>query len=65
MSKTKLEPRYSGDKSKKFWKRINAIPRIEGHLLLYTLGCALQDLEGRVLGALEDAEKRDGTQPPK
>lgn len=51
-----LEPRYSGPTSKDFWDRINAIRPNFGNAL-YQLGCALQDLEGRALTALQDAER--------
>lgn len=47
--------RYSGNKSKGFWDRINAIPGDVGKRL-YALGCDLQDLEGEVLGLLAEAE---------
>ena len=54
-----MKPRYSGALSKEFWKRVNSIPRCgqaTSHGEIYSLGCALQDLEGRVLSALQRAE---------
>lgn len=51
----KLEHQYSGPKSDAFWKVVNSLPR--EHLReLYSLGCALQDLEGRVLSTLQLAK---------
>lgn len=58
-SKLDLRPKYSGSLSKKFWDRVNAIPRSGQntcHGEVYSLGCALQDLECRVLRALQRAE---------
>jgi len=45
----KLKPQYSGKQSEKFWKTVNSIPLNEGGEAAYMLGCALQDLETRVL----------------
>lgn len=49
--------KYSGDGSVRFWKRVNALPRSQGGETAYMLGCALQDLEARVLIYLDNAEK--------
>ena len=54
----KLPPSYSGDKSLEFWKRVGKIPRTQGGEGLYLLGCALQELESRVLGWLDLYEKK-------
>lgn len=48
-----LLSRYSGDESKDFWNAVNALPkRSRGEL--YSLGVALQNLEGFVLKRLAD-----------
>ena len=47
---------YSGNDSKWFWDRVNRLPRNEGGSECYSLGCALQDLEGRVMNTLENYE---------
>jgi len=49
---------YSGVRSVKFWKRIKALPWQESGETAYILGCALQDLEGRVMNYLENAEEK-------
>ena len=49
--------RYSGKKSKAFWKRVNAIKDPRQNEFVYFMGCCLQDLEGRTLQALERAEE--------
>jgi len=52
--------KYSGPGSRTFWARVNAIPysgQPTSHLVVYSLGCALQDLEERVLSALHRAER--------
>jgi hypothetical protein len=54
-----LGNRYSGPKSKAFWARVKKIPysgQNTCHGEVYSLGCALQDLEERVLSALQRAE---------
>lgn len=48
---------YSGEKSKSFWRRINAI-RGEAHSEAYTLGVVLQNIEGDCLRFIELAEHR-------
>ena len=58
----KHDPKYSGDQSRPFWNRIDRIRRTRGAAvewgLLYTLGCALQDMEIKTLRALNAAEVR-------
>lgn len=49
--------RYSGRLSHEFWKRVNALPKRQGGMTLYIMGCALQELEGRTLQALDDLEQ--------
>ena len=60
MSKRKPRRRYSGKGvySWEFWRRVNALPRNEGGETAYVLGCALQDLEERVLKYLDNAETK-------
>lgn len=53
--KTKLY--YSGDNSRKFWKRINKLKGIE-HDVFYSLGVILQNLEQDVLHKLYLCEQR-------
>jgi hypothetical protein len=52
---------YSGEKSSGFWKRIHDLNASPGkhlaHNILYQMGCALQDLEERMLLALADIEE--------
>lgn len=50
---------YSGDSngSRQFWGRVNALPYETSGKHIYTLGCALQDLETRVHRALREAER--------
>ena len=50
-----MEAQYAGRRSHKFWRRVNALPRMEQHAL-YSLGVALQNLEDFVLTQLENAE---------
>ena len=52
--KTEREPYYSGDKSTKFWKEINAVKNKRVHGLLYSMGVALQNIERLMLNELED-----------
>ena len=49
---------YSGYGSAGFWTRIHALPRNEGGETAYVLGCALQDLELRVMTYLENCESK-------
>jgi hypothetical protein len=50
-----MRPHYSGDLSTSWWKRVNAL-RGEDRAVMYALGCVLQNLEGYVLGQLQNAE---------
>ncbi len=52
--KRSIAPVYSGEGSKEFWRRVNALDHDEG---CYTLGCALQNLEEQMLTLLENCEK--------
>ena len=45
-----MKPKYSGDKSRKFWKKVNALKKDQSRM--YALGCALQNLEEYVLEML-------------
>ena len=55
--KKKLRPCYSGNLSREFWERVNALPQPDQQVL-YACGCLLQNLEGSVLQWLENAELR-------
>jgi hypothetical protein len=46
-----FQPHYSGDDSRKFWHEVNMKTNDR---TLYDLGCALQDLESRVLRAVNE-----------
>lgn len=48
---------YSGENSNGFWRRVNRIKDDRTRAMCYELGCALQDIEYRLLRALEIAEK--------
>ena len=48
----KLETRYSGDLSKKFWEIVNSLPAAEQQEM-YFAGVLLQDMEEKILGILE------------
>jgi len=50
----KFVPHYRGDLSKQFWRRVNQLDDKEN--VLYLMGCALQDIEGRMLQAIESRE---------
>lgn len=44
-----IEPRYSGDRSLGFWRKVNSVPtRIENREA-YALGVALQEAESAIL----------------
>lgn len=45
----KLQRLYSGSQSVEFWEHVRRCPNSE----VYTMGCILQDVESRVLSALE------------
>jgi hypothetical protein len=45
-----LRPHYSGDRSTKFWNRVNSIKDQRLWKRAYQAGCRLQNLEEKVLG---------------
>ena len=45
-----FKPHYRGDLSKQFWRKVNQLDDKEN--VLYLMGCALQDIEGRMLQAI-------------
>ena len=55
-----MKPRYSGDKSKRFWKMVRTILDVDEAewKALYSLGVALQNLEDVVLRRLKAARKK-------
>lgn len=55
--KKKLEYRYSGEKSHKFWDIVNSIKHEPDKQELYSLGVALQNMEEYVLKQLKNAKK--------
>lgn len=57
-----MKPRYSGALSKPFWKAMHRLCKTNKIRWAgcYELGCALQDLEGRVLASLARAEQEAG-----
>jgi len=57
----RMRTRYSGPKSEKFWSRVNSLGKRQGEL--YSLGVALQNLEGFVLKQLEIAEAEESVGP--
>lgn len=50
-----IKCKYSGKESIEFWDRVNAL-KDSDQQELYSLGVALQNLEGQVLNQLENAE---------
>ena len=58
MNKVKNDHHYSGPRSAKFWKRVGKLKDAADHQEIYSLGVALQNLEGQVLRLLSKAEKR-------
>ena len=61
-----MKHRYSGNKSRKFWKRISRFSGMPPHDALYNVGVELQNLEEAVLQMLALAEtKRDEDTPYK
>lgn len=48
---------YSGPASNGFWRRVNRIKDRKAMVMCYELACALQDIEYRLLRAIEIAEK--------
>ena len=55
----KLNPRYSGRKSDRFWKIVNSLNDTDNEVM-YALGVALQDLEYYVLRCLEKCNESEG-----
>lgn len=53
-----MKPKYSGDKSRKFWHRIAEFSGTPRHSALYEAGCKLQELEAVVLKAIDESEKQ-------
>jgi len=51
----RLKARYSGDLSRLFWKRVNALPSPHKEAL-YSCGVLLQEMESRVLNWLNADE---------
>ena len=49
----KTKPKYSGNDSRKFWKKINKIDSDKGHGEAYLLGCLLQETEAWILDKLK------------
>jgi hypothetical protein len=48
----------AGRLSIEFWERVNTIPWNEEGQTIYNMGCALQDLESRVVTLLNNAENK-------
>jgi hypothetical protein len=53
------EARYSGTLSREFWGDLNELE--DGTLMLYQLGCILQEVEARVLTAMKNARQLRAT----
>lgn len=51
-----IRPRYSGDISYPFWRRVNALPE-RSRWRVYQLGCVLQMMENLTIAELEHCEK--------
>lgn len=49
--------KYSGPTSEQFWRRLNRLKNQGARTMCYELACALQDIEYRLLRAMETAEK--------
>jgi hypothetical protein len=60
---SELVERYSGPKSRKFWKHINSVKSEPERAMLYIAGCGLQDHESRMFQML--AEVAAKKKPPK
>ena len=54
-----FKPHYSGDKSRKFWKRVNSL-RGKDWDAAYAMGVMLQNLEGSVLREINKRLKKKG-----
>lgn len=59
MAEKKAPRYYSGDKSDKFWNRVNSLSNEADKRRVYSLGVILQDLENHALRELMTAELRD------
>ena len=55
--KYRIIPQYSGFQSGDFWAFIGTFKGVD-HDAAYLMGCALQDVEGRVMQFLKLARKR-------
>jgi hypothetical protein len=49
--------KYSGATSNPFWQRLSRIKDRRARAMCYEVACALQDIEYRLLRAMEMAEK--------
>jgi hypothetical protein len=56
MGRAPIQRSYSGDRSEAFWARIKAIKPYAKWQAAYTLGVALQNLEGEILRQIESLE---------
>lgn len=52
-----VKPYYSGNASKDFWKIVNSIKNEADKQELYSLGVALQNMEGYVLKQLQHVKR--------
>jgi hypothetical protein len=60
------QPRhYSGSRSRWFWNRVKRLKDDADHGAMYSLGCALQNLEQHVMGELERVEHADSEHIPR
>lgn len=57
MENKQWSPRYSGNKSKVFWKRVNKLRKGDWQEM-FSLGVALQNMEQYVLKQLAQAEEQ-------
>jgi hypothetical protein len=55
----RIRPRYSGKKSKAFWRRIRRIKDDDLHKAAYGAAVELQDMEYRTLSLIRDLERSD------
>jgi len=53
------QPHYSGDLSKKFWRKVNKLKIESNRQECYSLGVALQNLETYVLTQLANARSSE------
>jgi hypothetical protein len=51
-----IGPKYAGDDSKDFWRRVNALPEPD-HMAAYSVGVALQNMEGTALNFINRCER--------